>query len=247
MSKTKHLVLDIGNTHTKYGYFEAGKLLDSGLCTHWDSNEWDLFHQQTPFTKVLVGTVGAITKQILSLLPKSCDVVFIDDTTQYPFSSAYDNIHALGTDRRAGLAGAMLTHPNTSVLIIDAGSCITYDYLDASGHHAGGAISPGRGMRYSALHMFTANLPLLDPIDTIPEMGISTATSMSLGVEAGVVAEIHAQIEAFSKKFGNFTIILTGGDANFLIKNIKYPIFASDDLILSGLQHLLMFNSLHEK
>ena len=102
-------------------------------------------------------------------------------------------------------------------------------------------------MRYSALHMFTANLPLLDPIDTIPEMGISTATSMSLGVEAGVVAEIHAQIEAFSKKFGNFTIILTGGDANFLIKNIKYPIFASDDLILSGLQHLLMFNSLHEK
>jgi type III pantothenate kinase len=247
MSKKQYLVLDIGNTHTKYGYFEANTLKDSGICSDWSRDKWASFHQKAPFTIVLVGTVGASTKQTLSLLPESCDVAFIDDTTKYPFTTAYDDINSLGIDRRAALSGAMATHPNTAVLVIDAGSCITYDFMDASGHHAGGAISLGRAMRYGALHMFTANLPLLDPTDVVPAIGTSTSTSMSLGVEAGVISEIHAHIEAFTQKFGDFTIILTGGDTNFLIKNIKYTIFANAELILIGLQNLLMFNTFHEK
>ena len=247
MSKKRHLVLDIGNTHTKYGYFEANALKDSGVCSDWSMDEWASFHQKAPFTTVLVGSVGASTKQILSLLPQSCDVAFIDNNTKYPFTTAYDNINTLGIDRRAALSGAVATYPNTPVLVIDAGSCITYDFMDANGHHAGGAISPGRAMRYGALHMFTANLPLLDPTDVVPAIGTSTSSSMSMGVEAGVISEIHAHIEAFTQKFGDFTIILTGGDANFLIKNIKYTIFADSELILIGLQNLLMFNTFHEK
>ena len=247
MSKNQHLVLDIGNTHTKYGYFEENVLKDSGLCSNWSKEEWASFHKKAPFTTVLVGTVGASTRQTLSLLPQSCDVAFIDDTTKYPFTTAYDDINALGIDRRAALSGVLATHPKTAVLVIDAGSCITYDYVDADAHHAGGAISPGRAMRYNAMHVFTANLPLLDPTDEVPAIGTSTLSSMTLGVEAGIISEIQAHIEAFAQKFGDFTIILTGGDANFLIKNIKYTIFADAELILIGLQNLLMFNTFHEK
>ena len=247
MSRIHLLVLDIGNTRTKYGYFEGNVLKESGVCSDWSKEKWVSFHQKVPFTMVLVANVSASTKQILSFLPKSCDVAFIDDTTKYPFTTEYEDINTLGIDRKAALSGAMSTHPNTPVLVIDAGSCITYDFINADGHHAGGAISPGRSMRYYALHMFTANLPLLDPTEEVPAMGTSTSSSIYLGVEAGIISEIQAHIEVFTQKFGDFTIILTGGDAKFLIKNIKYTIFADTELTLIGLQNLLTFNTFHEK
>ena len=247
MKKNGHLVLDVGNTHIKYGYFVAGELHKSGMCTHWTEKKWNTFFKSNPFESILVGAVGPEAKRLLAKLPNTPKVHYIDDTTKYPFTSDYDNVNALGVDRRAALAGALSKFPNSPVFIIDAGSCITYDFMDENAHHIGGAISPGRAMRYHALHLFTEKLPHLNPLETIPSIGISTKTSMELGVEAGVIAEIHAQIDAFSHEYGNFTIILTGGDANFLNRKIKNTIFADADLTLNGLYRLLTFNSFHEK
>ena len=247
MKNDKCLVLDVGNTHIKYGYFEAGLLKKSGICTHWGEKQWDAFYQANLFTSVLIGATGAASKHLLAMLPKSCAVYFIDAITKYPFTSDYDNMNALGLDRKAALAGALSIYPNTPVCIIDAGSCITYDFMNENAHHKGGAISPGRAMRYHAMHLFTEKLPYLNPQDKIPSVGISTKTSMELGVEAGIIAEIQAQITAFTHTHGNFTTILTGGDANFLNKKIKNTIFADADLILKGFYRLLMFNTLHEK
>ena len=247
MKKNGHLVLDVGNTHIKYGYFVADELHKSGVCTHWTEKKWNTFFKSNPFESILVGAVGPEAKRLLAKLPNTPKVHYIDDTTKYPFTSDYDNVNALGVDRRAALAGALAKFPNSPVFIIDAGSCITYDFMDENAHHIGGAISPGRAMRYHALHLFTEKLPHLNPLETIPSIGISTKTSMELGVEAGVIAEIHAQIDAFSHEYGNFTIILTGGDANFLNRKIKNTIFADADLTLNGLYRLLTFNSFHEK
>ncbi len=247
MKKNGHLVLDVGNTHIKYGYFVADELHKSGMCTHWTEKKWNTFFKSNPFESILVGAVGPEAKRLLAKLPNTPKVHYIDDTTKYPFTSDYDNVNALGVDRRAALAGALSKFPNSPVFIIDAGSCITYDFMDENAHHIGGAISPGRAMRYHALHLFTEKLPHLNPLETIPSIGISTKTSMQLGVEAGVIAEIHAQIDAFSHEYGNFTIILTGGDANFLNRKIKNTIFADADLTLNGLYRLLTFNSFHEK
>ena len=247
MKKNKHLVLDVGNTHIKYGYFDENVLQHSGECTHWTDVKWNIFFKETPVSSILVGAVGATTKRLLAKFPKSIEVQFVDDdTTKYPFTSSYDTIHSLGVDRRAALAGALTTHPSTPVFIIDAGSCITYDFMNENAHHVGGAISPGRSMRYHAMHLFTEKLPHLNLPKKIPSIGVSTQTSMELGVEAGIIAEVEAQIQAFTHAYANFTIILTGGDANFLIKKIKNPIFAIADLTLIGLYHLLMFNSFHE-
>lgn len=246
MSKAKHLVLDVGNTRIKYGYFENQELVHSGICNDWSEDQWYAFHKSHPFTKVLIGAVGLTSKHLLSKLPKSCEIHHINESTKYPFTSAYDTIESLGVDRRAALAGVLHTHPESPIFIIDAGSCITYDFISADGHHHGGAISPGRAMRYKAMHLFTEKLPLLEPKDLPPLVGTSTKGSMQSGVELGIVADIQAQINAFSDVYGTFTIILTGGDADFLIKKIKNTIFADADLILKGLHRLLMFNSLHE-
>ena len=247
MNKSKHLVLDVGNTQIKFGYFEQDELKKSGVCTDWTELEWSTFYQSHPFSFVLVGSVGARTKRLIAKLPKSCAVHVVDDATKYPFTSDYDNIQSLGVDRRAVLAGALKTHPSTAVLIIDAGSCITYDIMDENAHHKGGAISPGRAMRYHAMHLFTDKLPLLSPSEKTSSIGIDTKSSMELGVEAGIIAEIETQIAAFAQEYGNFTIILTGGDAKFLNKKIKNTIFVAADLTLIGLYHLLMFNTFHEK
>jgi len=247
MNKSKHLVLDVGNNQIKFGYFEQDELKKSGVCTDWTELEWSTFYQSHPFSFVLVGSVGARTKRLIAKLPKSCAVHVVDDVTKYPFTSDYDNIQSLGVDRRAVLAGALKTHPSTAVLIIDAGSCITYDIMDENAHHKGGAISPGRAMRYHAMHLFTDKLPFLSPVEKIPLIGTDTKSSMELGVELGIIAEIEAQIAAFAQEYGNFTIILTGGDAKFLNKKIKNTIFVAADLTLIGLYHLLMFNTFHEK
>ena len=246
-NSSNHLVLDVGNTHIKYGYFENDRLDKSGVCTLWTEAQWHTFHQQNPFESVLVGAVGNATKPLLAKIPKSCSIHIVDNTTNYPFTSVYDNMQDLGVDRKAALAGALKTHPNTSVLVIDAGSCITYDYMNSNAMHLGGAISPGRAMRYHAMHLFTNQLPHLTPTEKIPTIGTSTKSSMELGVELSVIAEIKEHITAFAQEYGNFTIILTGGDAKFLNKKIKNPIFAVADLTLIGLYHLLMFNSFHEK
>lgn len=240
-------MLDVGNTHIKFGYFENGALKKSGVCTDWTELQWSTFYQSHPFSSFLVGSVGARTKRLIAKLPKSCAVHVVDDATKYPFTSDYDNIQSLGVDRRAALAGALKTHPSTAVLIIDAGSCITYDIMDENARHKGGAISPGRAMRYHAMHLFTDKLPLLSPSEKTSSIGIDTKSSMELGVEAGIIAEIEAQIAAFAQEYGNFTIILTGGDAKFLNKKIKNTIFVAADLTLIGLYHLLMFNTFHEK
>lgn len=247
MKKNKQLVLDVGNSRIKYGLFDENGLKKSGICTKWTSKQWNDFQLDYPFTTVLIGSVGELAKPIASRIPKTCTIHTINKAIQYPYTSAYNDLQTLGIDRRAALAGVMKTHPSTPVMIIDAGSCITYDFMNENAHHLGGAISPGRTMRYQAMHLFTAKLPLLNPENGNPEVGTTTQDSMRAGVEAGVVAEIQSKIDVFTQRFGKFTIILTGGDAEFLKKKIKNGIFADADLILKGLYHLLMFNSLHEK
>lgn len=241
------LIIDVGNTHIKYGYFVSGVLEESDICTDWTVAQWSAFHIANPFNIVFVGSDSTSAKHFLAKLPTSCEIQFLNQDIKYPFTSAYKNIQTLGIDRRAALTAAMYSYPKTAVLIIDAGSCITYDFISSDGHHLGGAISPGRAMRYKSMHLFTEKLPLLEPEKPNPSIGISTEGSMQVGVEVGVVAEIQVQIDVFAQRFGDFTIILTGGDANFLIKKIKKPIFADTDFILNGLYHLLMFNTLNEK
>jgi type III pantothenate kinase len=146
-------------------------------------------------------------------------------------------------DRLALAAAATQQCPNTNTLIIDAGTCITYDFVDANAQYLGGAISPGLQMRYNALHNQTAQLPLLQPSDTNSYIGSTTDTSIHSGVVHGIVQEIQGVISTYSSDYSDLTVILTGGDANFLRKQFKISIFANSNFLLEGLNFLLDYNT----
>lgn len=140
------------------------------------------------------------------------------------------------------VAAAVNAFPNENVLIIDAGSCITFDFVNNNKEYDGGAISPGIEMRYKAIHAFTVNLPKLTISDEIPKTGNSTKNAIHLGVENGTIQEIEGVIEQYKAKYSKLTIVLTGGDTIFLAKNIKSTIFANPNFLLEGLNSILIYN-----
>jgi type III pantothenate kinase len=140
------------------------------------------------------------------------------------------------------VAAAVFKFPNTDVLIIDAGTCITYDFVDAEACYHGGAISPGIKMRYKSLHTFTENLPLLEPDNMNQLIGNSTETSIHSGVINGVINEIDSIIGQYRKKNKDLTVVLTGGDVNFLANKLKNGIFANPNFLIEGLNEILIHN-----
>jgi type III pantothenate kinase len=141
------------------------------------------------------------------------------------------------------VAAAVCKYPNQNVLIIDAGTCITYDFIDAKSNYCGGAISPGIQMRYKALYENTDRLPLLEPIIPSTFIGNSTQSAIHSGVVFGVVNEIEGVVASYKYKYSDLTVILSGGDANFLCKQFKISIFAFSNFLLEGLNFLLEYNS----
>ena len=141
------------------------------------------------------------------------------------------------------VSASVQKYPYNNTLIIDAGTCITYDFVTNKNEYLGGAISPGIRMRYQSLNKLTAKLPLLEtelPKDII---GNSTKNSIHSGVIFGVLKEIEGIIEVYVSKYKDLTVILTGGDANFLSKQLKSSIFANSNFLLEGLNFILQFNS----
>jgi type III pantothenate kinase len=166
--------------------------------------------------------------------------------TPVPYKNSYKTPQTLGLDRIALVAAAFEKYPNKNVLVIDAGTCITYDFLDKSGTYHGGAISPGIAMRFMALNTFTDRLPLVSTeksaMDKSNFLGKSTLESIQAGVLVGVSHEITGFVEAYCEKHPDLTIILTGGDVQTLSKSIKNTIFAPAYFLLEGLNSILEFN-----
>jgi type III pantothenate kinase len=145
-------------------------------------------------------------------------------------------------DRLAAVAGAHELYPHQNMLVIDAGSCITYDIVDRHGNYFGGNISPGLRMKLKALNTFTAKLPLIELHDPESFIGIDTASSILSGVVFGTVSEIEGLISLYRKKFADLQVILCGGDAAFFESKIKQHIFVVPQLVLIGLNSILEHN-----
>ena len=138
-------------------------------------------------------------------------------------------------------AGAVLKYPNQNRLVIDAGTCITYDFIDEKDNYLGGAISPGIKIRYKSLNDYTANLPLLEKKEIEHYIGNSTENSIHSGIINGICHEIDGFISQYSLKNQDLTIILTGGDADFLAKRLKSTIFANSNFLLESLKTLSIY------
>jgi type III pantothenate kinase len=169
--------------------------------------------------------------------------LLVSNQLKIPFKNLYKSKNTLGQDRLALVSAAAFNFPNENVLIVDVGSCITYDFKNNNNEYLGGGISPGISMRFKSLNTFTSNLPLID-FDNIHKLiGNNTKNSINSGVINGTISEINGIIQQYCEEFKNIRIILTGGDSNFLLKRIKNSIFADQNFLLVGLNKLLEDNS----
>tara|TARA_S200000501_G_C20756840_1_gene714279 strand:- start:371 stop:1099 length:729 start_codon:yes stop_codon:yes gene_type:complete len=238
------LIIDLGNTQIKYFVFNDNevKLFEAISFDQWE-NTLNKIQNNFPLIKncIISDVNGIITKELeKALSPMS--VIFCSSELRLPFKTSYKPISQLGPDRIALLAACTLEYPKQNILVIDLGSCITYDLLDKKGLHHGGAISPGYRMRYRAMHTFTGRLPILEPKNDFTLLGTATKTSMHVGVSQGIKAEIMGLIRQYEEKFDFLTTILTGGDAERLPKPLKNSIFAHPNFLARGLNYLLASN-----
>ena len=239
-----NLIIDVGNTLVKLAVFDKDALQHKKTCIKSDflDNLSIISNQFLKIENSIISSVDNLTKAQLSALKKLCPLQVLDHTMKLPFSNLYATPSTLGVDRIALVSAAATQYPNKNVLIIDSGSCITYDFLDDKNQYLGGAISPGLEMRYNALNQFTAKLPFLEMKKPKSVISDSTNSSIHSGVFNGTLFEIDGFIESYKLHYDDLTIILTGGNAHFLRDSLKSDIFANSNFLMEGLNYLLEFN-----
>jgi type III pantothenate kinase len=238
-----NLAIDVGNTRVKIAVFEKDKLVELFVFnkTKILSEIKDILKKHEISTGIM-SNVASISDSKLKKIKNLVQIHIISSLTEVPFKNLYKTPETLGVDRIALVAGAVTQFSGHNVLVIDAGTCITFDFVNSEGKYIGGAISPGLKMRFNSLNHFTANLPLLEKDDLIDFIGKNTKESMNSGVINGVIQEIDGVINQYKKKFLDLTVVLTGGDTNFLAKQLKSSIFANQNLLLHGLNKILIHN-----
>lgn len=235
-----NLIIDIGNSSCKSALFEEKVIKEY----HKGSNSFieilDEWSKAYKIEKAIVSSVIEIPPSIVEQLETlPCPYIHFNAQTKLPIKILYKTPHTLGVDRIAAVVGAQGEAPERDILVIDAGSAITYDFLDAQGNYHGGNIAPGVNMRLTALHEHTGKLPLVPNEGDTPTMGYNTETAIRSGVINGIKYEIEGYISEISKKYTSLLIFLTGGDQKILINNIKSRIFADEYLVLKGLNRIL--------
>lgn len=238
-----NLVIDIGNTKTKLAVFKGETLIEKRILPIEDLiKNLKEINLKFKLTNAILSSVVKLSAKFTSEIENIIPFIALSEKTKVPFINMYKTPKTLGLDRVALVAGAVKKFSKKNVLIIDAGSCITYDFVDNTSTYLGGAISPGIEMRFKALHKFTSKLPLLYKNSNEDIVGKSTEESMRIGVVDGVLNEIEGFIKQYKKKYAILTIVLTGGDTNFLSKQLKSSIFANQNFLLEGLNNILIFN-----
>lgn len=238
-----NLVVDYGNSAAKVGIFDHENLMEKH--TFSSSEELRDFLKSANVKHVIVSSVKTDADEIISWVKHEGLSMKLTHRLPLPVKNLYATPETLGVDRLAAVCGAQHLFDHENCLVIDAGTCITYDIVDKSARYFGGAISPGLNMRFQALHTFTAKLPLITPVPDAKLIGNSTQTCIQSGVINGVVAEMDGIIQQYESEFDDLQVILCGGDALFFEKKLKASIFASPELVLVGLNSILIYNVTH--
>ena len=240
-----NLVIDVGNTFVKLAVFENDTIIHKEVIVLESvlTKVKTIRSEFKDIKRVMLSSVGKLDKTTVETISTCFEVLVLNSETKLPYTSLYETPKTLGVDRIALVSASIKQFPNSNVLIIDAGTCITYDFVNNENDYLGGAISPGLEMRYKSLNNLTANLPLLDIKMPNNITGNSTTASIHSGVVYGVLKEIDGVIEDYKQKYSDLTVILTGGDSNFLSKQLKSSIFATSNFLLEGLNFILQFNS----
>ncbi len=237
--------IDIGNTYSKIAVFEGENILRIIHSKEIDLSLLKELKCVYPFvSEVILSSVGHCPAKIKSYLKKEYRLWEFDENLRFPIKNAYKTPETLGKDRLAAAVGASQLFPFSNNLIIDAGTCITFDFIDEENTYHGGSILPGMNMKFEALHTFTKKLPLLHRKNNTPSpiIGRNTKESIQSGILNGTLFEINGFIDYYARTYSNLNVIITGGDYKYFEKNINFRKFAIPNLVLVGLNVILLFN-----
>ena len=236
-----NIVIDAGNTRIKVGIFDGRVLTEKYLFANLI--ELEAFLKLRHFDNAIISSVGLEATEMVDHIQVTDLRLTLSHLLPLPVAIRYGTPHTLGVDRIAAVCGAWELFPNQNSLVIDAGTCITYEWLDARGNYFGGSISPGLDMRLNAMHTFTARLPLVPVHSEADLVGGNTEQALQSGAWHGVVSEMDGIIERYVNKYGPLQVVLCGGDTALFENRLKHTIFAAPDLVLSGLNRILLHNA----
>ncbi len=243
------LVIDIGNSLTKIAVFKGNEIVFYAKADDLNALDINAIADEHQTQKIIVSSVRNTVERSLSALAQKREILFFDNETRTTINNKYQSPETLGLDRLAAVVGAKTVYKNNAVLIIDAGTCITYDFVDEQSNYYGGSISLGINMRLKALNQQTSKLPLVQfDANFDANFGTNTQEAILSGVINGVLAEIKGFIESYNLLYADLKIILCGGDAPFFDTRLKNSIFAQQlisqpNLVLIGLNTIVNYTN----
>lgn len=242
-------VIDVGNTRVKVGFYEKHKLKEADA---FPLQPWQHFYNYFSTRNIencIVSSTVEIPAHILQYLKsKAAQFIYLDETTPLPIKNIYKTKNTLGKDRIALAVGAAHIYPGKNILVVNAGTCVTYNLISSEAEFIGGAISPGLHMRLQAMHTFTAQLPQpeIEREKDVKLVGNTTDESLLSGAVNGLLFEVEGYISAISKTNIPLEVILSGGDSRYvaerLERSLNKTITTEPHLALSGLNQILHFN-----
>lgn len=243
MSKT--LCIDWGNTRVKASIFNGDDQVVRAY--HFDAAEavdslTKIIAEHQPQGAIFCSVSQHSSDAQAAVKEKVPHFLELNVNTMLPVMNAYSSPETLGADRLAIAVGAQAAFPNTNILAVSVGSCVTYNFVQKNKAFRGGAISPGLRMRLRSMHEWTGKLPAVEAEGEVLLLGYDTDTSMRSGAIYGLASEIDGMVNAFAAQYPDFNAVLTGGDAALLANKLKSKIFADPDLLMRGLNLILKYN-----
>ena len=236
------LCFDFGNTRLKCAFFENREFIEERVLENAGSATiQELIDQYKPDKSILSSVINH-PPEMEVLLARHTNFHKLGHASKLPLTTPVGKPETIGADRLALVAAAVDLFPNQHNLAIGLGTCITYNFINRLHEFLGGSISPGMTMRFRAMHEQTALLPLIKAEHNFPLVGFDTKTNLLSGVILGMSKEIDGIIEAYSLKYNNFNVLLTGGDMGFFVPHLKNKIFADPNLIYKGLYAISEYN-----
>ncbi len=240
---TKTLCFDFGNTRLKAALFEEDVFVEEIILPDDSEHTIEgLLNKYLP-QKTILSSVIKHNEAIEKTLTERTVFHKLSHLTKLKFTIPVGKPETIGADRLALLAAAVHFFPGKNNLVIALGSCITYNFINQAHQFLGGAISPGMEMRFKSMNDYTALLPLVKKDWNFPIIGYDTKTNLQSGVIAGISYEIAGFIEFYEKNYGNFNVVLTGGDAGYFARQLKNKIFADLNFLFKGLYALSETNN----
>lgn len=239
----KTLCFDFGNTRLKFAVFEDDRFIEEITLPNDELFTIERVMYVHQPQKTILSSVINHNPVIENILAAQSQFHKISHLTKANFTTPVGKPETIGADRLALSAAAVHFYPGKNNLVIGLGTCITYNFINQYHQFIGGSISPGMEMRFKAMQVFTAKLPAVQAEWNFPIIGYDTKTNMQSGVIAGIAYEMDGFIDEYAQKYGNFNVVLTGGDSAYFARRLKNRIFADSNFLFKGLYALSETNN----